>query len=109
VEAAGEKWRHAVEVRRQDDLRRIDHRKNVEPASIDWLLADGEAAVPQEPRQPPAGLRFASRRRIDVDERPCELNRIQQLYPLSRCWRGQRSASRTYIPQSHLALLSQPK
>ena len=59
-----------------DGVRRTGRGNHVEPARVDRLFGHGVAGVAQVVRQPPPGFSLASRRRIDVDERPGECHQI---------------------------------
>src|SRR6185503_5650843 len=72
-----EKRRNAVEVRGQDDARRLAERgQDVEAAVRDRLLGDLIAARSQEGSQPFSRRGLTARRGIDVNQTAGEKNRI---------------------------------
>src|SRR2546430_17673092 len=80
ADVAGEKRRHTIDVRREDDRRIVERGDDVEPAVADRLAFDRVAEALELRRQPCAGGLLASRRRIDVDELACEGDEIQRIH-----------------------------
>ena len=64
------KRRHAIEVSRQDDLRSVERRDQIETTVIDRLLADVVSGSSQVICQPRADLGLAAGCGIDIDQRP---------------------------------------
>ena len=58
---AREERRHAIEVRREHDVRSIDGREDIEPSPVDRLLDDQVAERCALPGKPAPGLRLAAR------------------------------------------------
>src|SRR5207253_5869460 len=54
----------------------LGDRKNIESRAIHRLLGHRKAGIAQKRAQPSAGFAFASRRRIDVDQRARQIYRI---------------------------------
>ena len=76
LDPARKERRHAIEVRGEHHLRIVDRREDVGAAALDRLLDDVVAERAQPPGEPAARLCLAAGRRIDVDERSRERERV---------------------------------
>ena len=72
LDAAREKRRHAIEVRREDHVRLVESGEDVGASSLDTLLDDVVAKRTKTCRQPFRRFPFTASRRVDVDERSRE-------------------------------------
>ncbi len=72
LDAAGKERRHAIEVRREDNARLVEHRQDVGAAALDALFDDVVTEPAQPLGQPRPRFRLPPRRRVDVDECPRE-------------------------------------
>src|SRR5688500_15403134 len=78
--AAREERRHAVVVRGEHDVRRLERGEDVEAVAGDRLLNDPVAEPAQPRRQPPAGVPFPTRGRVDVDQLARERDGCQRIH-----------------------------
>src|SRR5262249_21608691 len=77
-EAARKERRNAVEMRRQHHLRLAGSGQDVEPQLVNWLFEDFEPEFLQVSAQPPPHGGFSTGRRIDIDERTREMQKIDR-------------------------------
>ena len=77
---AREERRHAVEVRREHHMRRLERGQHVEPAVRHGLLFDAITPGAEVRGQPPPAITLAPRRGIDVDERARQREQTQRIH-----------------------------
>ena len=76
LDPARKERRHTIEVRGEHHRRIVDRREDVGAAALDRLLGDVVAERAQTLREPAARVRLAAGRRIDVDERSRERDKV---------------------------------
>jgi hypothetical protein len=67
-------------MRREHDRRRIEGGHDVRAAAIEPLLDNRVSQRPELSREPRAGFRFAPGRRININERTRESDRVERQF-----------------------------